>query len=162
MGSGDDVEKPPIVQEEPPRGGDLAAAWEEHADLWTSWARKPDHDSYWRFGRDAFLALLPPAGRLTLDVGCGEGRLSRDLRELGHRVVRSIDPRPSSGRRLLLRVDFQRWLATRLRCHSRMAPATWWWPTCRFTTLMEWRLPYVRRRASFSGGATFASLSFTQ
>jgi SAM-dependent methyltransferase len=94
MGSGDDIEKPRALEEEPAGPGDLAAAWEEHADLWTAWARKPGHDSYWRFGRDAFLALLPAAGRLTLDVGCGEGRLSRDLRERGHRVV-SIDRSPT-------------------------------------------------------------------
>ncbi|MBO0703564.1 MAG: methyltransferase domain-containing protein [Candidatus Dormibacteraeota bacterium] len=72
----------------------MAAAWEQHSHLWTPWARQPGHDSYWRFGRDAFLPLLPPAGRLTLDLGCGEGRLSRDLRQLGHRVV-SIDRSPT-------------------------------------------------------------------
>jgi SAM-dependent methyltransferase len=31
--------------------------------------------------------LLPPPGRLTVDIGCGEGRLSRELRQLGHRVI---------------------------------------------------------------------------
>jgi SAM-dependent methyltransferase len=45
------------------------------------------HDSYWRFGRPAFFALLPAPGHLTLDVGCGEGRVSRDLAALGHRVI---------------------------------------------------------------------------
>lgn len=69
---------------------DLRSAWEQIATAWTDWARKPDHDSYWRFGRAAFFDLLPPPGRLTLDVGCGEGRVSRDLTGLGHRVV-SID-----------------------------------------------------------------------
>jgi SAM-dependent methyltransferase len=33
---------------------------------------------------------VPPPGRLTLDLGCGEGRVSRDLAALGHRVV-SLD-----------------------------------------------------------------------
>lgn len=88
------MENPRPGHEEVAGRADLAAAWEQHADLWTAWARKPGHDSYWRFGRDAFLALLPPAGRLTLDIGCGEGRLSRDLRQLGHRVV-SIDRSPT-------------------------------------------------------------------
>jgi len=69
---------------------DLRAAWEENAALWMAWARKPDHDSYWRFGRDAFFELLPSPGHLTLDLGCGEGRVSRDLAARGHRVV-SID-----------------------------------------------------------------------
>src|SRR5262249_19132437 len=36
---------------------------------------------------DAFLPLVPRAGQLTVDVGCGEGRVSRDLRALGHRVL---------------------------------------------------------------------------
>ena len=30
---------------------------------------------------------MPPPGRRTLDLGCGEGRLSRDLKALGHDVV---------------------------------------------------------------------------
>jgi SAM-dependent methyltransferase len=66
---------------------DLRDAWERNAADWVRWARKPGHDSYWRFHRERFLDLVPRAGRLTLDVGCGEGRVSRDLTELGHRVV---------------------------------------------------------------------------
>jgi SAM-dependent methyltransferase len=70
---------------DPPR--DLRTAWDEQAEAWTRWARRPGHDTYWRFGRDAFFSMLPPAGRLTLDLGCGEGRVSRDLVAAGHRVV---------------------------------------------------------------------------
>jgi SAM-dependent methyltransferase len=62
-------------------------AWEEAARKWIAWARKPGFDSYWRFHRDQFLEIVPQPGRLTLDVGCGEGRLSRDLKARGHRVV---------------------------------------------------------------------------
>jgi SAM-dependent methyltransferase len=65
----------------------LRQAWERNADDWIRWARKPGHDSYWRFHRDRFLELVPAPGRLTLDIGCGEGRLSRDLAALGHNVV---------------------------------------------------------------------------
>src|SRR5438270_281522 len=66
---------------------DLRAAWEANAGDWIAWARRETHDSYWRFNRDAFLDLVPAPGRRTLDLGCGEGRLSRDLKRLGHDVV---------------------------------------------------------------------------
>jgi SAM-dependent methyltransferase len=65
----------------------LREAWDAEAENWVRWAREPGHDSYWRFHRDRFLELLPPPGRLTVDVGCGEGRFPRDLKALGHRVV---------------------------------------------------------------------------
>ena len=72
----------------------LRDRWEEQAPNWIRWAREPGHDSYWKFHREAFLASLPTAGRLTLDVGCGEGRVTRDLRAAGHRVV-GVDQSPS-------------------------------------------------------------------
>lgn len=72
----------------------LREAWERHAENWVRWARAPGHDSYWKFHREPFLASLPPPGRLTLDVGCGEGRVTRDLRERGYRVV-GVDLSPS-------------------------------------------------------------------
>jgi SAM-dependent methyltransferase len=65
----------------------LGDAWEQEARNWIEWARAPNHDSYWRFHRDEFLALLPAPGTLTVDVGCGEGRLSRDLKSKGHHVI---------------------------------------------------------------------------
>ena len=73
---------------------DLAAAWEENASAWTAWARQENHDSYWQFNRDLFFDLLPPPGRRTLDLGCGEGRVSRDLKALGHDVV-GVDLSPT-------------------------------------------------------------------
>jgi ubiquinone/menaquinone biosynthesis C-methylase UbiE len=72
----------------------LRDAWEAEAANWVEWARRVGHDSYKKFHRDAFLELLPPPGRRTLDVGCGEGRLARDLKALGHRVV-AVDASPS-------------------------------------------------------------------
>lgn len=72
----------------------LREAWERHSGDWVRWARAPDHDTYWRFHREPFLSSLPPPRRLTLDVGCGEGRVSRDLRARGHRVI-GIDVSPS-------------------------------------------------------------------
>ena len=68
--------------------------WEEHALEWVRWAREPDHDSYWRYHREQFLELVPPPGRLTLDVGCGEGRLTRELAARGHDLV-GIDVSPT-------------------------------------------------------------------
>jgi SAM-dependent methyltransferase len=73
---------------------DLRSAWEEHAPEFIAWAREPNHDSYWLYHRDQFLGLLPPPGRLTLDLGCGEGRLSRDLKRLGHSVA-AVDASPT-------------------------------------------------------------------
>ncbi len=73
---------------------DLRAAWEEQAGRWIAWARSPGHDSYWRFHRDQFLELVPAPGRATLDLGCGEGRLARDLARLGHDVV-GVDLSPT-------------------------------------------------------------------
>jgi SAM-dependent methyltransferase len=72
----------------------LREGWEEQAPNWIRWAREPGHDSYWTFHREPFLAFLPPPGRLTLDVGCGEGRVTRDLRALEHRAV-GVDAAPS-------------------------------------------------------------------
>ena len=72
----------------------LRDAWEAEAANWVEWARRVGHDSYGKFHRDAFLELLPPPGRRTLDVGCGEGRLTRDLTALGHRIV-AVDASPS-------------------------------------------------------------------
>lgn len=73
---------------------DLGAAWETHARQWVAWARSPEHDSYEHYHRDLFLPLLPPPGEATLDVGCGEGRLARDLARLGHNVT-GIDRSPT-------------------------------------------------------------------
>jgi SAM-dependent methyltransferase len=75
----------------------LRDAWEAEAENWAAWAARAHHDSYHKFHRNAFLELLPPPGRRTLDAGCGEGRLTRDLSRLGHRVV-AVDAAPSMVR----------------------------------------------------------------
>src|SRR5262245_38704389 len=71
----------------------LRQAWERNADDWIRWAREPGHDSYWQFHRDRFIELVPAPARRTLDIGCGEGRLSRDLAGLGHKVM-GVDSSP--------------------------------------------------------------------
>lgn len=66
----------------------LRDAWEARAPDWVRWARSPElDDDFWRFHLPEFLRLVPPPGRLTVDVGCGEGRLGRVLARSGHRVV---------------------------------------------------------------------------
>jgi SAM-dependent methyltransferase len=79
---------------EPLESNDLRAAWERNAAAFVAWARAPGHDSYWRFHRDLFLELVPPPRGRTLDLGCGEGRLGRDLAALGHDVV-GVDASPT-------------------------------------------------------------------
>jgi ubiquinone/menaquinone biosynthesis C-methylase UbiE len=67
-------------------------SYETQAENWIRLARSDD-DAYWVY-RDAFFELVPqPRGR-TLELGCGEGRVVRDLRERGHTVV-GIDAAPS-------------------------------------------------------------------
>lgn len=69
-------------------------SWESEARNWIAWARRPGHDAYWYY-RDAFFdEIVPPAGRATLDLGCGEGRVARDLSERGHRVT-AVDSAPT-------------------------------------------------------------------
>ena len=73
----------------------VSQAWEENAEQWVAWARTADHDVYfWQLNLPAFVELVPPAGRRTLDVGCGEGRIGRYLAETGHHVI-GVDSSPS-------------------------------------------------------------------
>jgi SAM-dependent methyltransferase len=64
--------------------------WEPEAENWVRWARTPGHDAYWYY-RDAFFDLLPPPGARTIELGCGEGRVARDLVQRGHRVI-GVEP----------------------------------------------------------------------
>ena len=67
--------------------------WERQATDWAEWATRPDFDSYWGYS-PTFFALVPPPGKRTLEVACGEGRVSRDLKARGHRVV-AVDASPT-------------------------------------------------------------------
>jgi ubiquinone/menaquinone biosynthesis C-methylase UbiE len=71
----------------------VSEGWEARAAEWLEWAGTPGFDAYWRY-RDAFFALVPPPSGRTLEVGCGEGRVSRDLGARGHRVT-ALDPSPT-------------------------------------------------------------------
>lgn len=66
----------------------LRDAWDQNAEDWVRWARSPEFDhAFWHLNLPALMARLPAPGERTLDVGCGEGRLARALKEHGHRVV---------------------------------------------------------------------------
>ena len=67
--------------------------WEKESSNWAAWARRPNFDAYWKYA-PAFFELVPPAGRRTLEVGCGEGRVSRDLVARGHRII-AVDTSPT-------------------------------------------------------------------
>jgi ubiquinone/menaquinone biosynthesis C-methylase UbiE len=60
--------------------------WERQGSNWAAWARTPDFDAYWKYSSKFFDLLPEPHGR-TLEVGCGEGRVTRDLAGRGHRVT---------------------------------------------------------------------------
>jgi SAM-dependent methyltransferase len=64
----------------------LREAWEAEAGAWIRFCREPDAFA-WHFNIPAFLQILPAPGELTLDIGCGEGRVARELIQRGHRVV---------------------------------------------------------------------------
>ncbi|TQM02203.1 class I SAM-dependent methyltransferase [Pseudonocardia kunmingensis] len=72
---------------------DAAQHWESHAAEWTRWAREPGHDVFWSY-RERFREFVPAPGASTLEIGCGEGRISRELTDLGHRVT-ATDISPS-------------------------------------------------------------------
>jgi SAM-dependent methyltransferase len=74
----------------PERG---AHGFEDRAQGWLAWARTPGHDAYWVY-REAFFALVPGPGAATLEVGCGEGRVTRDLVARGHRMT-ALDASPT-------------------------------------------------------------------
>jgi SAM-dependent methyltransferase len=66
----------------------LREAWDDNAADWVRWARSPELDhAFWRLNLPAMLDLLPAPRGATLDVGCGEGRLARELKRRGYEVV---------------------------------------------------------------------------
>jgi len=74
----------------------LAGAWEDHADEWIQWARTSAHDGFSTGTWPALRAMLPePGAGLVVDVGCGEGRASRELAALGFRRVIGVERAPT-------------------------------------------------------------------
>jgi SAM-dependent methyltransferase len=68
--------------------------WEAEAENWVRWARTPGHDVYWEYAPGFFDQIVPAPGRGTLEVGCGEGRVARDLAARGHTVT-AVDSSPT-------------------------------------------------------------------
>ena len=54
----------------------MREAWDRQAATWTMWTRTPGHDSYRQFHGARFFELVPAPGRLTVDLGSGEGRVA--------------------------------------------------------------------------------------
>jgi SAM-dependent methyltransferase len=74
---------------------DLRASWQEQSNAWAAWARTPDFDYFFRrFNMPCFLDILPPSRGLTLEIGCGEGRVARILSDRGYRMV-GVDGSPT-------------------------------------------------------------------
>lgn len=66
--------------------------WTEVADEWIAWARKPGHDAFWAY-KAGLIDYVGKGHGDALDVGCGEGRVSRVLKNCGYQVTAS-DPVP--------------------------------------------------------------------
>ncbi len=64
--------------------------WSRVAQEWIAWARLPGHDAFWAY-RSSLVNFVGPGDGAALDVGCGEGRVSRVLKGLGYRVT-AADP----------------------------------------------------------------------
>ncbi len=73
----------------------LQQGWDSEASNWVRFVSIPGHDyAFETINQPALVSLLPPPGRRTLELGCGEGRVSRLLRQLGHQVV-GVDASPT-------------------------------------------------------------------
>ena len=64
--------------------------WSRVAEEWVAWARKPNHDAFWAY-RASLAAFIGRGNGRALDVGCGEGRISRELTACGFQVT-AVDP----------------------------------------------------------------------
>ena len=72
------------------RAGEDHKHWSEVADEWVAWVRKPSHDAFWAY-RSLLAAFIGRGNGKALEVGCGEGRISRELTACGFEVT-AADP----------------------------------------------------------------------
>lgn len=64
--------------------------WSHYASEWIAWARTPNHDAFWAY-LDPLKAFIGRGTGEALEIGCGEGRVSRLLQDCGYRVT-ATDP----------------------------------------------------------------------
>jgi SAM-dependent methyltransferase len=64
--------------------------WSRIAAEWLARARTPNHDAFWAY-RNPLVAFIGRGAGEALDVGCGEGRVSRVLRNCGYQGT-ATDP----------------------------------------------------------------------
>ncbi|AOI74519.1 class I SAM-dependent methyltransferase [Burkholderia ubonensis] len=64
------------------------AHWTRVADQWIGWAGRPGHDAFWSY-RAGLADYVGRGGGHALEIGCGEGRVSRELKALGYTVTAS-------------------------------------------------------------------------
>jgi SAM-dependent methyltransferase len=72
----------------------MRQGWESEAENWLQFTRPGVDRSHENINLPVLLELLPSPGARTLDLACGEGRLSRLLKSRQHRVV-GIDAAPT-------------------------------------------------------------------
>ncbi len=64
----------------------MSQGFEDRAADWIRFVRTEGHDAYWAY-REAFFEILPSTPARALEIGCGEGRVSRDLRSRAYDVT---------------------------------------------------------------------------
>ena len=64
--------------------------WSQVAEEWVAWAREPNHDAFWA-DRASLAAFIGRGNGKALDVGCGEGRISRELTACGYAVASATE-----------------------------------------------------------------------
>jgi 2-polyprenyl-3-methyl-5-hydroxy-6-metoxy-1,4-benzoquinol methylase len=88
--------------------------WSRMATEWVAWTRTPNHDAFWAY-RASLLDFIGHRECEAFDVGCGEGRVSRVLKDCGYRVT-ATDPVKEAGTYMerWSRIPLFLWLKARL------------------------------------------------
>ena len=63
--------------------------WSCIASEWTAWARAANHDAFWAY-RASLISFIGHGTGDSLDVGCGEGRVSRGEHHLMARLIENV------------------------------------------------------------------------